>query len=151
MNKYKRLTERRGKLVIDNCGNCPNVSNPSGCTAEICHKIMRNRLTELEDKIETGTLIELPCRAGDTVYVDEDTWRGGIFFNHTYIDRKLFVIGKVTSVRITENQIQIRVKSNYQNNLHCYKTKRYPTGAIGRTIFLSKESAEARLKELQER
>ena len=28
-----------------------------------------NRLAELEDKIEQGTLIELPCKVGDTVYV----------------------------------------------------------------------------------
>lgn len=58
---YKRLTERRGNLVIDNCGNCPNVRNPQGCTDAICYEIIRNRLAELEDKIENGTLIELPC------------------------------------------------------------------------------------------
>lgn len=27
------------------------------------------RLAELEDKLEQGTLIELPCKVGDTVYV----------------------------------------------------------------------------------
>ena len=27
-----------------------------------------NRLAELEDKIEQGTLIELPCKVGDTVW-----------------------------------------------------------------------------------
>lgn len=27
-----------------------------------------NRLAELEDKIENGTLVELPCKVGDTVY-----------------------------------------------------------------------------------
>ena len=30
-----------------------------------------NRLAELEDKIEQGTLIELPCKVGDTVYSNE--------------------------------------------------------------------------------
>ena len=29
------------------------------------------RLTELEDKIENGTLVELPCKVGDTVYCVE--------------------------------------------------------------------------------
>lgn len=28
------------------------------------------RLCELEDKIESGTLIELPCRVGDTVHFE---------------------------------------------------------------------------------
>jgi hypothetical protein len=27
-----------------------------------------NRLAELEDKIENGTLVELPCKVGDTLY-----------------------------------------------------------------------------------
>jgi hypothetical protein len=30
------------------------------------------RLAELEDKIEQGTLVELPCKVGDTVYVIAD-------------------------------------------------------------------------------
>lgn len=28
-----------------------------------------NRLAELEDKIENGTLVELQCKVGDTVYI----------------------------------------------------------------------------------
>ena len=32
------------------------------------HDPMYKRLQELEDKIENGTLIELPCKVGDTVY-----------------------------------------------------------------------------------
>lgn len=28
-----------------------------------------NKLAELEDKLENGTLIEIPCKVGDTVYV----------------------------------------------------------------------------------
>lgn len=60
MNNYKRLTERRGDLVIDNCRNCPNLHNPQGCIDATCYGIMKNRLAELEDKIEAGTLIEIP-------------------------------------------------------------------------------------------
>ena len=56
--EYKRLTERRGGLVIDKCGNCENVSNPQGCTDKKCYEIMKNRLADLEDKIEQGTLKE---------------------------------------------------------------------------------------------
>lgn len=64
MKQYKRLTERRGNLIIDNCGNCPNVRNPRGCTDEDCYEIIKNRLAELEDKIEKGTL----------VFIDEPFW-----------------------------------------------------------------------------
>lgn len=59
MNDYKRLTERRGSLVVDKCGNCPNVSTPQGCTAKTCYKIIQNRLAELEDKIEDGLYNEI--------------------------------------------------------------------------------------------
>ncbi len=119
--------------------------------AEVCEENQRliDRIADLGNKIEHGTLVELPCKVGDKVYVNEDTWKDGIFFNHTYIERKFFVIGKVTSVRITKNQILIRIKSNYQNNLYRYKTSNYPISAFGKTIFLTKAEAEKKLLELR--
>ena len=73
--EYKRLTERRGNLIVDKCGNCENVRNPSGCTQHSCYIFTKKRLAELEDKIEQGTLIELAGRKplmwgkdGDTVH-----------------------------------------------------------------------------------
>ena len=58
MKGYKRLTQRRGGLVIDNCGNCSNISSHQGCTNKKCYEIMKNRLAELEDKIESGQLCD---------------------------------------------------------------------------------------------
>lgn len=58
MKDYKRLTQRRGGLVIDNCGNCSNISSHQGCTNKKCYEIMKNRLVELEDKIESGQLCD---------------------------------------------------------------------------------------------
>ena len=66
--KYKRLTKRAEDYVFDNCCNCEYDDNPMGCTERVCYEVMKNRLAELEDKIEQGTLIELPCKVGDTVY-----------------------------------------------------------------------------------
>lgn len=57
MKDYKRLTVRRGGLVIDNCGNCPNVNNKQGCNDKKCHEI-KNRLCDLEDKIESSELCD---------------------------------------------------------------------------------------------
>lgn len=48
--EYKRLTERRGNLVIDKCGNCENVSNPQGCTEHCCYEVMKNPLPSLKIK-----------------------------------------------------------------------------------------------------
>lgn len=56
MKDYKRLTETRNGYVIDKCCNCPNVNNPQGCTDKKCYEIMKNRLADLEDKIERGEI-----------------------------------------------------------------------------------------------
>jgi hypothetical protein len=68
MNNYKRLTERQGNLIVDKCKNCENYTNPMGCTDKQCYEIMRDRLCELEDKIENRTLFVLPCKVEDVVF-----------------------------------------------------------------------------------
>ena len=57
MSEYKRLTER----YIDEQGT--NCVRRLAWDGEILH-----RLAELEDKIENGTLVELPCKVGDVMY-----------------------------------------------------------------------------------
>ena len=122
---YKRLTERRGGLVIDNCGNCPNVNNLQGCTDKNCYEIMKNRLAELEDKIEDGTLIELPCKVGDIVYQFDN---GGEIYELMILHINIY-----------------KGKPYYETDAIDFDNR-----AIGESIFLTKAEAEARLKELQE-
>lgn len=131
MSEYKRLTERRGNLVIDKCGNCKNVRSPQGCTEHCCYEVMKNRLAELEDKIENGTLIELPCKIGDKVYE--------VFKEHKppFIKET-----KVEKIVITAKGIRLRLARN-----SVYETA---VSSIGKTILFTKAEAEARLKELQE-
>ena len=82
-----------------------------------------DHLAELEDKIEQGTLIELPCKVGDWVYT---------------ID-----IGSNGKRHIEETQIaEIRVYFDgiyYQDHLGVWLFE----------IYLTREEAEKRLKELQ--
>lgn len=58
MKDYKRLTARRNNFIYEECGNCPNVNKGRGCTDKKCYEIIRNRLAELEDKIESGELCD---------------------------------------------------------------------------------------------
>lgn len=65
--KYERLTMKTvngygisGELVIQ--------KQPAVDIAIDSFDIVINRLAELEDKIENGTLVELPCKVGDTVW-----------------------------------------------------------------------------------
>ena len=127
MSEYKRLTERRGSLVIDKCGNCPNVNNPQGCTDKKCYEIMKNRLVELEDKIENRTLIDLPCKVGDTVW-----WVNGY---RTVPRIEEYKILALTIAK--DNKIYLRVEYGHF------------TFEVDELCF-TKEQAEAKLKELQE-
>ena len=49
MKDYERVTQKQGEPII-------------------VSKRVYYRLRELEDKIENGTFIELPCKVGDKVY-----------------------------------------------------------------------------------
>lgn len=70
MSNYKRLTERtkHGIAVLDS-GERFVLS----CGGYATTKAL-NRLAELEDKIENGTLVELPCKVGDTATAVIDTF-----------------------------------------------------------------------------
>ena len=69
MKEYKRLTERtkHGIAVLDS-GERFVLS----CGGYATTKAL-NRLAELEDKIENGTLVELPCKVGDNAVAIIDT------------------------------------------------------------------------------
>lgn len=83
------------------------------------------RLSELEDKIEAGTLIELPCKVGDTVFIIA---KQGM---------DIYTVEKTKIVGFWFNQIDDRL---------------YPISASGITlneIFRTKAEAEKQLKELR--
>jgi hypothetical protein len=140
MKEYKRLTERRGNLIIDNCGNCPNVRNPQGCTDAVCYEIIRNRLAELEDKIENKMLIELPCKIGDTIYY------ANIFTSPPRIEEYV-----VTGIKIYANELLHKISTE----IECYPVKDGPC-SFGRyaftdsnSIFTSRAKAKQELEKFQ--
>jgi hypothetical protein len=112
MMKYERLTERRETPLV--------MSMWGGSSRDLR---VYNRLAELEDKIEQGTLIELPCKVGDTVY-------------------------ETDSVRIYGHKINRLV---FVDKMLIYDTAEimFDERAIGVSIFLTREEAEKRLLELQ--
>ena len=132
MSEYKRLTNKDWKEHYDIfedvcCDTC----------SEDCGQCERNfnalvRLAELEDKINNGTLIELPCKVGDTVYE--------VFKEHKPPFIQETTIEKIV---ITEKGFKLRLSRN-----SVYETA---ISSLGRTIFLTESEAEAKLKELQEK
>ena len=122
MSDYKRLTER----YIDEEGH--------KCVKELAWggEILY-RLAELEDKIENGTLIGLPCKVGDKVWLIYENqveiaeiWR--IVLTPTYNEFRWFIPYDETQPKDTGS---------------------FKTNEIGKTVFLTKAEAEAKLKEIQ--
>ena len=62
MKDYKRLTF---KILVDPYDDdCEETENAAAAS----YDDLLNRLAKLEDKIENGELVELPCKEGDIVY-----------------------------------------------------------------------------------
>lgn len=114
-------------------------SNPSWIDDEMweracepdCEEIdaVYRKLKEYEDLEEQGRLIKLPCKVGDTVY--NTTWWDDI-------QEKVKVAGKT-----------------YYRTVRKYKVSKSTFGysdieEFGKTVFLTKSEAEAKLQEIRE-
>ena len=91
MNNCKRLTEKtKDCFQYDLKDFKHKIGEFNDYDAFFAYSMAVKRLGELEDKIENGTLVELPCKVGDVIYeiigdtcIDE--WEiENICFNRTY-------------------------------------------------------------------
>lgn len=88
-------------------------------------------LAGLEDKIEVGTLVELPCKVGDVVYE--------VFKNHKtpFIKQT-----KIEKIIITDKGLRLKLERN-----SVYETS---IASLGKTLFLTEEEAKERLEKLKD-
>lgn len=90
-----------------------------------------DKLAYYEDYEEQGRLVKLPCKVGDTVY--------GIS------------MGKIISLTVNEISI-FCMKGEKIINAKCQSDdefRNYVEREFGKTVFLTKSEAEAKLKELR--
>lgn len=131
--KYKRLTTRSkdgyahyncSKKDMKDCGLYYNCGE--------CHKSTEvlYRLAELEDALESGKIIRLPCKVGDTIYWISSNNRDII---EVFVKRIALAEQDRTILYVEEKGL-----GEY-------------TIMFVDDIFLTREEAEARLKELQEK
>ena len=125
----ERLTYRTELGVrIDKNEDCPSCNICWNCNIppREC-KYIRDALKKLadyEDLEEQGRLVKLPCKVGDAVYV---------------------IVGKNISVqKIQRAKIDSEMKIEF-----CTKRRGFALFDIGKTVFLTKSEAEAKLKELR--
>ena len=134
------------------CGNCEIMTS-------VCEK-----LGKYEDTEEQGRLVILPCKLGDTVYVDKTILPIEDMECYEDIDNKipLYFPARVVSFRFAKrNWMKIAVKAKWLHEwiddetgqesdyIECEKNFTILLSMIGKTVFLTKSEAEAKLKELR--
>lgn len=123
MKDYKRLTF---KILVDPYDDdCEETENAAAAS----YDELLNRLAKLEDKIENGTLVELPCKEGDIVY-----------FVNWYRPTPRIETFKVDHLEV--NKKYIRVACYDFENEYDYSMYRIDS----KDISFSKEEAEEALK-----
>lgn len=88
------------------------------------HKVLQ-KLAEYEDFEEQGKLLKLPCAVGDTVY-------------------------KIYPNDLTDRVLGLTVVAFSNKAMELYGDTWTSFDKIGKTVFLTREEAEAALKELEE-
>ena len=138
----KRLTDEMsaGNYGVLNCGaNCKY--DNKYCYTHNCPEIERaiQKLGEYEDAEEQGLLIRLPCKVGDKVYAFCEEFgilEYGVYGIILFQDKIIF---------------QCSSFSGYCNDdtPECLDEIEPYISDFGKTVFLSREEAERKLKELQ--
>ena len=143
-----RLTIRiDGEAYIEKVANkyCEDVCSSRNRCNDCPIRDAFNKLAHYEDLEEQGRLIELPCKVGDTVYFIDRTYNRTI---REFID---FVnIGYVKAIKFSARPTKVTIEYDDGRGQGRCKGADYHASNIGKTLFLTKEEAEVKLKERKE-
>lgn len=164
----ERLTKRGYKKQVLLIGtSCSYGYISYDCKLKEGNELLKSALDKLadyEDSEEQGELIKLPCEVGDTVYVDASILPVDNMECYEDIDREvpIYFQARVISFRFAKrNWMKIAVREKWlhewiddetgpdSNYVECEKNFTILLSAIGKTVFLTKSEAEAKLKELR--
>lgn len=125
----ERLTcrDKKGEAHLHCYQMCADAHEDCNTAYEVdrCQRYVAFRkLADYEDAEEQGLLLRLPCKVGDTIYI--------VFYNHTIGERE------VVSFRMIAKGWA--VKTNDWSYLFT---------DFGKTVFLTRAEAEAKLKEME--
>ena len=102
-----------------------------------------DHLRDLLQAEQDGRLVVLPCKVGDKVKVDARTW--GNTWNYKTVDGGKYLLGEIVAIIKTRKQTLIKILVEHKVSWK-RPMRRYPISAIGKTVFLTREDAEAALK-----
>lgn len=122
----ERLTERNPAWIEDELWE--RAREPD------CEEIdaVYRKLKEYEDAEEQGLLLRLPCKVGDTIYA--------ITYNY---EKEKYVITKSKIIAVTQNCNGWFFRS-------LISIPAFKLCDFGKTVFLTREEAEAKLKEMED-
>lgn len=154
----ERLTERNPLWIDDELWE-------RACEPD-CEEIdaVYRKLKDYEDAEEQGLFLKLPCKVGDTVYADSTILPIEDMECYEDIENKIpsYFPGRVVSFRFAKrNWMKIAVKTKWlrewiddetgpeSDYIECEKNFTILLSMIGKTVFITREEAEAKLKEME--
>lgn len=137
----ERLTERfeNGQVGVVACGkNCKHDHKFCENAREDCPTFddIYEKLATYEDAEEQGRLVKLPCNRGDKIY----------FIKSAFSMAHFPIEAKVTSICGVDCDNDVMYSSITEYNKI---DRRFRSSDIGKTVFLTKSEAEAKLKEMR--
>jgi len=137
MNRLTARTEKGLAYLVNVKPDEQAVDSPHKNTLQ-CILDCFERLAHYEDLEEQGRLLVLPCKVGDTVYVDARTFSYGEYSAKRHAEALVtsFTFGRM-------NFVKLRIFAPYVNQ---HKIFKYSLSSFGKTVFLTREEAEAALK-----
>ena len=130
-------------------GCAPEEVLPKDKADEIALKLMRladlesicsyTRLRELAEADKDGRLAVLPCKVGDTVWVTRNPWTGKLLKNP--------LDAYVNGVKMYSHGIYVNLLFDTRK---INGTRDYEINHIGKTVFLTREEAEAALEAMKD-
>jgi hypothetical protein len=103
-----------------------------------------SKLAELEDKMENGTLIELPCKVGDTIFRIEKDCSKCSFYNEGSWDYNYWC---TFDNEDTKNMFEVDGDKDCVYTIKEFKFQ--PNLNLSENDFLTKAEAKKKLKELK--
>lgn len=103
-----------------------------------------DRAKELAQAEKNGRLVVLPCKVGDEVLVDVRT------LPYNYLHRmdgcRDYAKCEIVSIVTTKKETYMKLRALYPSRARRREYLRYGVTAIGKTVFLTREEAEAALE-----
>lgn len=100
---------------------------------------------ELAQAKKEGRLVVRPCKVGDKVLVDVRTFPYN--YLHPMDGCRDYAKCEIVSIVTTKKETYMKLRALYPSRARKQEYLRYGVTAIGKTVFLTREAAEAALEE----